>query len=132
VHNSLELDKNEGNLYLKLRMLTESELLSGEWLSMYYDTNLNRIYTTFGSSELNVYGIFTPYVNVIRVGNIAEIKSNRGYLYYNSVGKIFGFEIEKINTEVRINEIDKNTEINQLNNYNKIYSSSSDDVYLIR
>lgn len=124
-----QLDK-ERALYLKLHAISDSELKSAEWFHKYYDPQQNRIYTTFGSSELFVYGIFTPFYHLIEVKKITDIKSN-GYFYNNLVRKIFNLDIRKTTT-VTVNEINQTMENNQLDNYNKIYSDNTNDIYLIR
>ena len=106
--------------------------MSAAWFSKYHDPKLNRIYTTFGSPELDVYGIFTPFYNELQIGTLTDINVNSGYYYNNLPSKILGFGVEKTSTGVSIGKINQTIENDQLNNYNKIYSSSTDDIYIIR
>lgn len=96
INDPMKIDPTEGNIYLKIHVLTDSELKAGEWFSEYYDPKMNRIYETFGIGELGVNGIFTPQYNVIPLASVSDAQNiHKGYFYNNFISKIMGFEIDK-------------------------------------
>lgn len=133
INNPTDIEKNKGNMYLKVQVLTDSELKSAQWMQTYYDPKLHTLYTTFGTNEFAVYGLFTPYSHVIQLNSPgdASTKIYKGYYYYNLISKIIGYEIEKPSWK---QEIVKNVTPNEtasLNQLDKIYTSTGDDIYII-
>lgn len=130
VNNPLEINKDIGTLYLKIQTLNNGEFYAGKWFREHFDPK-KWSYYTFGNPGLFIQGIFTPKVNLIRLGSVNDIenKTGEGYFYQNSISKIMGFEVSKQSyggEEItKIGEEGKNT----LNDLNKIYSSSGNDIY---
>lgn len=121
-----KIDKTRGVMYLKVQTVLPSELSAAEWFSEHRDQN-KKIYTTYGSTGLSIYGLRNA-TNV----DINKFTSGRyiGYFYLNSIAKIMNFDIMKKRTSVSETRIPQES-IDNLTNYNKIYSSTGDDIFLI-
>jgi len=131
INDPLNIDKTEGNIYLKLRFIGQSELKSGKWFYDHNDPQIKRIYTTFGSNEFSVFGFLTPFKTVLKIKNISEIDNLHNAYFYRNLINVVGFNVQKNETGERIEIIDKKAESLNLEKINKIYCSSADEIYII-
>lgn len=120
------IEKTRGIMYLKVQTISKSELSAAEWFTEHRDQR-QKVYTTYGSTELNIYGVR----NATNIDiNKTTSKGYSGYFYLNSITKIMGFDILKKRTSVSEVKISQES-LDNLNKLNKIYSSTGDDIFLI-
>lgn len=126
-----ELDKKQGLLLLKVRVVDQSEFYGAKWLSTFRTQN-KTIYTSFGAPELQLNGIISPLSNVSSVNGLDTLNESSfaGYLYLNSIYTIFGMELVKRHRwDNGIIESVSENETNQLMKLNKIYSNKKVDIF---
>lgn len=120
------IENTRGVMYLKIQTISTSELSAAEWFTEHLDQR-KKVYTTYGSTELNIYGLR----NLTNIDiNKTTSKGYSGYFYLNSVAKIMGFDILKKRTSVSEAKISQES-LDNLNKLNKIYSSTGDDIFFI-
>ncbi|BDZ69004.1 DUF2206 domain-containing protein [Methanobacterium ferruginis] len=130
--NIIEPTKNEkeiGLMYQKIHVLSDSEVSSAEWFQKNFDRE-KIVYLPFGTSELGLYGIFSPFITIHQTSS-SEIGSMRsGYYYDNFIQKILGVEISKRGYSVEIVK-EKNSTQDPFEKLGKIYSNTGNDIYIL-
>lgn len=124
-----QIENSAGSLYLKIYTVEPSEYDAGLWLRDHLDSR--RVYTTFGN-KLAINGIMTPYLNVIQLENISDVRNiQSGYLYINFLNNIMNLQISrptKYSQEI-VDNISADDKLYIDNKMNKIYATTGDSVY---
>lgn len=122
INNLSKMDQNMGTMYLKVQTLTQNEVNSATWISNNYDSKKN-LYAAFGSNELTISGIRTSYIDFKKLDGV------NGYIYFNFINKILKYNIIKSSWQQETIQRINCSDLENLNKFNKVYSSSGVDIY---